>query len=394
MSRSFFLLESLKNRILQQKLYLVTWLVALCYLFLGHMWAVEGLPPAPAHSRGGEPVTAQVTSIISDTDAARPDMAEFKHIRFTAELTEGPEKGSAVTASQNKAGIYYHIRDVAVGDKVLLLKNREHSETWDYVEHQRSHILLGILLAFACCILLYAGQKGFNTLLSLFFCIAAIFAVFVPAILSGKNIYLWTIFTCSAIVSTNLLLVNGYNKKTLATALGCLSGVLVAALTSVIADSFLHLTGIIDEESVYLLLLNKENPIDLRAVVFSAIIIGALGAIMDVSMDIASALYEMSRSEEKPTRHMLWQAGNNIGRDILGMMSNTLVLAYIGGSLTLVLLYAAYTYSFAALINREMVIVEILQALIGSFGILFTIPCTSFICSRLYAKRHRIRRRL
>lgn len=111
-------------------------------------------------------------------------------------------------------------------------------------------------------------------------------------------------------------------------------------------------------------------------------------------MDIASALYEMSQSEEKPTRHTLWQAGNNIGRDILGMMSNTLVLAYIGGSLTVVLLYAAYTYSFAALVNREMVVVEILQAIIGSFGILFTIPCTSFISSRLYAKRRRIRRRL
>lgn len=394
MSQRFSLLHSCKHLILHQKLYLATLLAALCYLLIGHMWAMEGLPPSMTHTQGGEPVTAKVTSIITDTAAARPNVAKFKHIRFTAKLTEGPEKGSTITASQNKAGTYYSNRDVAVGDSVLVIKSIERSENWDYVEHQRSHILLGILVIFALCILWYAKAKGFNTLLSLFFCIAAIFTVFVPAILSGKNIYLWTFLTCTAIVSTNLLLVNGYHKKTLATALGCLCGILVAAITSVAADSFLHLTGIIDEESVHLLLLNKENPIDLRAIVFSAIIIGALGAIMDVAMDIASALYEMSQSEEKPTRHMLWQAGNNIGRDILGMMSNTLVLAYIGGSLTLVLLYAAYTYSFTALVNREMVVVEILQAVIGSFGILFTIPCTSFISSRLYAKRRHIRRRL
>lgn len=394
MSQKVSSLQSLKKVLQQQKLYFITLLFALLYLYAGHMWAVDGLPPSMTHAQGGEPVTATVTAILTDTDAVRPNIAKFKHIRFTAQLTEGSEKGSTVTVSQNKAGTYYSNREVAVGDRVLVIKNIEHAGTWDYVEHQRSHILLGILVIFALCILWYAKAKGFNTLLSLFFCIAAIFTVFVPAILSGKNIYLWTFLTCTAIVSTNLLLVNGFHKKNLATALGCLCGILVAALTSMAADSFLHLTGIIDEESVYLLLLNKENPIDLRAIVFSAIIIGALGAIMDVAMDIASALYEMSQNEEMPTRHTLWQAGNNIGRDILGMMSNTLVLAYIGGSLTVVLLYAAYTYSFAALVNREMVVVEILQAIIGSFGILFTIPCTSFISSRLYAKRRRIRRRL
>ena len=74
-------------------------------------------------------------------------------------------------------------------------------------------------------------------------------------------------------------------------------------------------------------------------------------------------------------------------RDILGMMSNTLILAYIGGSLTIVLLFFAYNHSLLYLLNKEMVVVEILQAVIGSFGILFTIPFTAFICSRLYVKK-------
>ena len=99
------------------------------------------------------------------------------------------------------------------------------------------------------------------------------------------------------------------------------------------------------------------------------------------------ALNELAATTAEPTRKMLLQAGNNIGRDILGMMSNTLILAYIGGSLTIVLLFFAYNHSLLYLLNKEMVVVEILQAVIGSFGILFTIPFTSFICSRLYVKK-------
>lgn len=138
---------------------------------------------------------------------------------------------------------------------------------------------------------------------------------------------------------------------------------------------------------MYLLFLNPADPVDLKAIIFSTIIIGALGAIMDVAMDIASALNELAATTAEPTRKMLLQAGNNIGRDILGMMSNTLILAYIGGSLTIVLLFFAYNHSLLYLLNKEMVVVEILQAVIGSFGILFTIPFTSFICSRLYVKK-------
>lgn len=210
---------------------------------------------------------------------------------------------------------------------------------------------------------------------------------FVPAILSGKSVYCWTILTCAFIVVTNLLLVNGISRKTVATILGCIGGLVIAALISASADSFLQLTGLVDEDSMYLLFLNPADPVDLKAIIFSAIIIGALGAIMDVAMDIASALNELAATTAEPTRKMLLQAGNNIGRDILGMMSNTLILAYIGGSLTIVLLFFAYNHSLLYLLNKEMVVVEILQAVIGSFGILFTIPFTSFICSRLYVKR-------
>ena len=315
--------------------YLVTIVLAVLYLAAGHYFAVQGLSFFKEKSPT-DVVEARVVKLLPAAAGAK-----FEQIRFEAELLSGRQEGVKVTAAQNKAGSFAVGRDVAVGDKVLLLPGQSSQGEWSYAEHLRSNVLMWLFAVFALSIIAFGRMQGVNTLISLIFCCLSIFAVFVPAILSGKNVYCWTILTCAFIVVTNLLLVNGISRKT----------------------------------------------VDLKAIIFSAIIIGALGAIMDVAMDIASALNELAATTAEPTRKMLLQAGNNIGRDILGMMSNTLILAYIGGSLTIVLLFFAYNHSLLYLLNKEMVVVEILQAVIGSFGILFTIPFASFICSRLYVKK-------
>ena len=361
--------------------YLVTIILAVLYLAAGHYFAVQGLSFFKEKSPT-DVVEARVVKLLPAAAGAK-----FEQIRFEAELLSGRQEGVKVTAAQNKAGSFAVGRDVAVGDKVLLLPGQSSQGEWSYAEHLRSNVLMWLFAVFALSIIAFGRMQGVNTLISLIFCCLSIFAVFVPAILSGKNVYCWTILTCAFIVVTNLLLVNGISRKTIATILGCIGGLVIAALISASADSFLQLTGLVDEDSMYLLFLNPADPVDLKAIIFSAIIIGALGAIMDVAMDIASALNELAATTAEPTRKMLLQAGNNIGRDILGMMSNTLILAYIGGSLTIVLLFFAYNHSLLYLLNKEMVVVEILQAVIGSFGILFTIPFTSFICSRLYVKK-------
>lgn len=367
----------MKNKIV----YFVTIVLALLYLAAGHYFATQGLSFFKEKA-STDVIEARVLKLLPAETGAK-----FQQIKFEAELLSGSQQGAKVTAIQNKSGSFAAGRDVAAGDKVLLLPDQKGHGAWSYAEHLRSNVLMWLFAVFALSIIAFGRMQGVNTLISLIFCCLSIFAVFVPAIISGKNVYCWTILTCAFIIVTNLLLVNGINRKTIATILGCIGGLVIAALISVAADSFLQLTGLVDEDSMYLLFLNPADPIDLKAIVFSAIIIGALGAIMDVAMDIASALNELAATSTAPTRKMLLQAGNNIGRDILGMMSNTLILAYIGGSLTIVLLFFAYNHSLLYLLNKEMVVAEILQAVIGSFGILFTIPFTSFICSRLYVKK-------
>lgn len=134
-------------------------------------------------------------------------------------------------------------------------------------------------------------------------------------------------------------------KKTIATIIGCISGTVIAALGTAIMSEVLGLTGYVDEHSYYLTLLNTETPIDLTAIIFAAITIGAVGAIMDVAMDLSSSLYELSEQVPDMTFGKLCKSGFSIGRDIMGTMANTLVLAYIG-KLTFMYYDSAYIYGF------------------------------------------------
>ena len=116
------------------------------------------------------------------------------------------------------------------------------------------------------------------------------------------------------------------------------------------------------------------------------IIVGAVGAVMDVSMSISSSLYELRLKSPEIKPKELMKSGFAIGRDMMGTMANTLVLAYIGSSLTCVLLLVSYNASLEQVINKEMIIAEILQALAGSLGMLLTLPLTSAVCAAIYKK--------
>ena len=125
------------------------------------------------------------------------------------------------------------------------------------------------------------------TILSLVLTCLAVFVVFVPAILAGYNAYAVSVITCLFIIAMTLSLVSGPSKKSLAAALGCAGGVAVAGILSVVMDKLMKLTGYLNDETMYVSLLNEANPIDLKGIVFAAIVIGALGATMDVAMAIS-----------------------------------------------------------------------------------------------------------
>lgn len=309
-------------------------------------------------------------------------------IVFEAQVKSGKHKGDLVIGKQNiSTYITGTVEEVKAGDKVLLYNEiaPDNSSNWYFVEYSRTSSIIILTAIFLGLILLFGKSKGIKTLIGLVVTCLAVFIVYIPAVLGGQNIYTWTIVTCAFITFSTVMIVYGYSKKTLTTTLGCIGGILVAGLLTLIMNGLLKLTGFVDENAIYLNQLN--NAIDLKALIFGGILVGAVGAIMDVSIDISSSLFEVADKMEKPDFKSIMKSGLTIGKDIMGTMTNTLILAYIGSSLSEVLLLTASNNSLSRLFNLEMITVEILQALVGSIGLLTAIPLTSLVCATLYKQK-------
>ncbi|MCL2193200.1 MAG: YibE/F family protein [Treponema sp.] len=362
--------------------------VSVLLLFMGHRIAVQGLSIFQNDMQ--EVVRATVREVLDRLQPEGDDLDDFlimmqgERLIFEAEIRRGPRRGEVVTAVQTFGGFVQDITsEVREGDSILLIS---FGDEWFFNGQYRTNRLLGLGILFVICVILFGGKKGFNTILSLGLTCAAVFAFFIPSILSGRNIYLTALLVCAYTTVVTLLIVIGYNKKSLAAAIGCMSGIAVTGLVTIIMDRVLFLTGVLDEHSRFLMFLPIEGTINLRAIVFAGIIIGAMGAVMDVAMSISSAMWEIKERAGKIKFDELLRSGITIGRDVFGTMANTLILAYIGTSLSVILILLVYTDSLTSLLNMEMIVVEILQALAGSLGILFTMPLTSFFCATIFLK--------
>lgn len=382
--------------------YLTVVIISILYLVVGNRIASVNFSFGSAASLQ---YTADIIEIVnveeeSYTLSGTGTEMTSETVTFRARITSGRMKGSEIEAAQQIDSIVAVTpKRVEVGDSVVLSYESEYSVSedgtavpngnyqWRFLQYHRSGILILTSVIFCICLLIFGKWQGFHTVVSLAFTCLAVFAVFVPSILSGQNIYIWAAITCVYIISMTLLIVVGPHKKSLCAAIGCIGGLCVTAGLSAILTIMMHLTGLTDEQTLYITMMDSAK-IDLRALLFGAILVGAVGAVMDVSMSLSSSLYEVSEQMgERRSVRALFRSGMTIGRDIMGTMANTLILAYIGSSLSVVILLAASETSLLSLFNQEMIVEEVMQALTGSFGILFTIPVTSLVASVLYTRR-------
>ncbi len=334
----------------------------------------------------GEIIKAKVIRVTDvQTQNASGDN-EFITVRFKAQALNSDLRGKTLDAVQEIDKSYaFSPRQVEQGDKVLIDSYVQNGEQVFYFgDFIRITPLLWLLVIFCTLVIAFSKMQGLKTVISLGFTCISVFCVLIPAILNGHNIYLWSILVCVFITVMTLAIISGFNKKALCAGIGCVCGVMCAGLITLVTDKFLNMSGLLEEESIYLLQLYPDNPINLKAIIFAMIIVGAVGAVMDVSMSISSSLYELRLKSPDIRPKELMKSGFTIGRDMMGTMANTLVLAYIGSSLTSVLLLVAYNSSIEQVVNREIIIAEILQALAGSLGMLLTLPLTSAICSVIY----------
>lgn len=369
----------------QAAIYILTIIISLVFIFCGYKYNtreykfLSGEQAESAYS-------GKITKIVSVEKTGEDDALQGSIVTFECLLSERDMKGKTITAIQTLDDFDQMPQpQVSEGDKVLVYKYDENN--WQFSEYIRLDPLIVLCGIFFLMVLAFGGKKGFNTLVSLVITCLTVFMVFMPAVLSGYNIYFWSLTVCAFVTVVSMIIINGLHKKTLVAITGTLCGVTISALLTLLMNKFLKMTGMLDDSYLYLSLLNPNRPIDLNATIFASIVIGALGAVMDIAMDIATSLYELyARSKAKPKQ--LIKSGFEIGKDMMGTMTTTLILAYMGSSLAVTVLLIAYNASLTELLNKEMVIKEILQSLVGSISIMVALPFTTAVAALVYRNKY------
>ena len=305
------------------------------------------------------------------------------------------DKGYATTKVIKHSLSYYSgmsaiSRPLKEGDKVLVYTTFENGNISDAAisERNNSSFIWAIIIIYSLAIVLVGGKKGVKALVSLVLTVLAVFYIVIPQIIAGANPLMITILVTIGITCVVLLIIAGFNKKALAAIIGTSGGIIISAIFAIIFGYLMDLSGVCEEAGT-LVSVTSAYMFDFKGILYAGIIIGALGACMDVAMSLASALHELKEENPHISSRKMMQAGMNIGRDMIGTMTNTLILAYTGSSIVLIMLFIVTQESFIHIINREMMIEEILRSIAGSFGLVTTIPFTSLVTSLLMGRRER-----
>lgn len=314
--------------------------------------------------------------------------ADIRYQHLEIEILQGKYKGESLTIRHTIERImpgYYVFKK---GDKILLRITEENNSisTVKIEEKVRDTQLFFIISLFILLLLLIGGKNGLKTIISLSITVAIIIFAYIPMIIKGYNPLISSIIISVVAIILTLFIISGKNKKTLVSIMGTSLGVIFAGVLSVIFGKLSYLTGLSSDSAISLAYIPEFRNFDYQGILFGTILIGALGAIMDVSISISSALFEINQVNNKITKKEMIKSGMNIGKDMMGSMSNTLILAYVGTTLHLIILFIVYQIKFVEIINLDSIATEIIRAISGSIGLILTIPFTVFVGTYFYKR--------
>lgn len=317
---------------------------------------------------------------------------EYKYQEFQIEILEGKHKSEKYWMRNTFETFDIYNIKVKQFEKILVNIDEDNGGkiiNLHIFDKQRDYGLLIITIILFISIILIGGKQGLKSILTLVFTITVIVTVLLPLTLRGYNPLLCTIIIIGIVTIVTLTVISGFSTKTLVAVMGTMCGVIIAGIIAVMVGKEINLTGLANEDVQKLIYFMKYPNLNFQGILFSSILIGSVGAVMDVSMSIASSMNEIVNIHPKIDNKSLIKSGMNIGRDIMGSMSNTLILAYTGSSMELMLLFLASGTEFKEIINLDMVASEVVRAIAGSIGLVFTIPFTVFIAVFLKNKMYK-----
>ena len=340
----------------------------------------EPVAPSDALARGElvEAVVQQVDPEGCSQQVAFDPSIECVRVRFLVE--SGDEAGRSVALDITDVAL---APDLGPGDQVVLERLLTDVPGMPYAlyDRDRADPLLWLAIGFAALVVLLGRLRGFAALVGLILSLLLLLWFVLPAILEGRSPTIVACVGAGVIAYLVIYLAHGFTVRTTVAVLGTVAGVALAVVLSVVWVPLAQLTGLVTETSYVIQATGVQ--IDPSGLLLAGIVIGALGAIDDVSVTQASAVWELRDADPRADGRGLFRAGMRVGRDHVGSIVNTLALAYVGASLPLLIVFRLSDLPLERIVGSEIVATEIVRALVGSMGLVASMPVTTWLAARV-----------
>lgn len=359
--------------------------LALFILILSGIFAVSPLDvfAQEIHSDYQGTFRGKVIEVVNQEQREIP-WTDTEHVfqKIRAEVLDGKKKGEIITIEND----YLELEE---GDKFYFnyLVDVGGFESYAVLNIDRRDSLTFLASAFIFAVVIFGGKQGVRSLIALLGSFLAIFYILLPGLLNGWNPVFASVLVASGILFLAIFFTHGFNRESVVAYVGTMIAVLLTGLFAVLAVNGTSLSGFASDESVYLNF-NTRGALDFTALLLGAIIIGILGVLDDIAVTQSAIVSELYDSNPGISRREVYRRAIRVGREHVSALVNTLVLAYTGASLPLLLYFYMAPSSLGSLLNLEIIATEIVRAIVGSIGLILTVPIVTILAT-IYLKGYK-----
>jgi len=327
-------------------------------------------------------VYASVEEIIEEGQITLGEVTQPYQI-ISIQVLEGPQAGESFQIDFGTRQVRSDDIRMKVGDKILVTVS-ENPTTGEisayFTDFERRSSLVWLFIIFCLASVLISGWKGLRSLLGILVSLFVIIFIILPGIRDGKDPLMITILGTFLFVVLSMYITYGWTVKTHAAVLGSLLALSITAVLALVFVNSTRLTGFGDENVFYIAQLTG-NQLDLRSLLLAGILIGTLGVLDDLVIAQSAVIFELYRNNPGLKLMPLFRSAMNIGKDHIAATVNTLVLAYAGASLPMLLLFSFHNIDYGLVVNIEFIAEEIVRTLVGSLGLFASVPLTTFLAA-------------
>lgn len=326
---------------------------------------------------------ATVTAVLEDNSGN----TEFGGgQRVQADITSGEYKGTSCILDNSNS--YQRGAYCLPGTKVIAMiqQGTDGTITGTVNNYDRTGLVYGLLALFIVILLVVGGRKGVASVLALGFTFVCLICLYIPLLYTGMNGVLAAVLSAVVILIISIYILNGWSIKTGCAILGTTAGIVISGGLAMLLGQIFHLSGYHMSDAESMVYIANNTSLQVSDILYAGIIISSLGAVMDVSVSVVAAMQELREKVPAIKAGELFKSGMHVGHDMMGTMSNTLILAYAGSATGTILTIYSYEMPYLQIMGYNSIIIELLCGLCGTIGVILTVPLQAGITSLLLTR--------